>query len=158
MVAGHCKLCVLLFYYEIVEFVLLWELVAQAHAIIVHAETYDDVALCGWLVESNGHLLVVVAYGCSLSPYRFPRLVERRRVGLHNGETVHKVGFFQSLAGVLVSRKLQSEVARLHYGLALVIQLIRRTPVVKREIKHYVAVGRCHRLRQSSQRHQHSGQ
>ena len=158
MVAGHRKLCMLLFYNEIVEFVLLRELVAQAHAVVVHAETYDDVALCGWLVESNGHLLVVVAYGCGLSPYRFPRLVERRRVGLHYGETVHKVGFLQSLAGVLVLGKLQSEMARLHYSLAFVIQSIRRPPVVKREIKHNIAVGRCNSLRQSCQWHQQSGQ
>jgi hypothetical protein len=124
MVGGHRKLGVLLLYHEIVERLLLRKLVAQSHAIVVNAETDGDVAVGGGLVQVDGHLVVVVADGCGLTPHGSPCLVEGRGLRGLNLETVHQVGLFHAFRGVLVSGKLQSEVGRVYHLLVLVFHFV----------------------------------
>ena len=92
VVAGHGKLGVLLLDDKIVQLVLLWKLIAQSHAIVVHPETDDDVALGGRLVEHNFQFVIVVADGGGFTPYGSPCLVKRGGVGSRYLETVHQVG------------------------------------------------------------------
>ena len=45
MIACHGKLCVLLLYHKIVERLLLRELIAKSHTVVVNTETDGDVTL-----------------------------------------------------------------------------------------------------------------
>ena len=78
MVARHGKLRMLLLDKEIVERLLLWELIAKSHSLVVYTEAYDDVAVGGRLVEVHLQLVVVVAYLRPFAPHGSPCLVERR--------------------------------------------------------------------------------
>ena len=44
VVVCHSKLCVLLLYHEIVQFLLLRELISESHTVVIHAEAYFYVA------------------------------------------------------------------------------------------------------------------
>ena len=143
MVASHCKLRVLLLYHEVVEVLLLRELVAQAHAVVVDAESNLDVTVARRLVEAYLKFVVVVANCLCLAPNRCPSLVEGRCLRRRFLESVHQVGLLHALRRVLVACKLQSEVRWVNHLLALVAHFVRRTSVVgKRERKAHVAVGR----------------
>ena len=143
VVAGHGKLRVLLLYHEVVEVLLLRELVAQAHAVVVDAESNLDVTIARRLVEAYLKFVVVVANCLCLAPNRCPSLVEGRCLRRRFLESVHQVGLLHALRRVLVACKLQSEVRWVNHLLALVAHFVRRTSVVgERERKAHVAVGR----------------
>ena len=76
VVARHGKLRVLFLNDEIVEIRLLWEFIAQSHAVVVDTESEDDVSVGSLLIKVHSHLVVVVADRRRFSPYGFPRLVE----------------------------------------------------------------------------------
>ena len=78
------------------------ELIAQAHTIVIDTETNGDVALGRSLVQVDLHLIVVVADGGSLSPYRFPSLIKGGSLAAGLGETVHQVSLLHAFAGMLV--------------------------------------------------------
>ena len=88
VVARHGKLGVLFLDDKVVQVLLLRELVAQAHAVVVDAEAYHDVAVVFGLVECHGQLVVVVAYRALLAPHGAPRLVVGRCLGLGQREAV----------------------------------------------------------------------
>ena len=90
MVARHGKLRVLFLDDEIHQVFLCRELVAQAHANVINAETDGYLPVRRRLEEVHGHLVVVVAYLAILSPYRRPRLVERRAADAFHLEPVEQ--------------------------------------------------------------------
>ena len=93
MIARHGKLRVLFLNEEVVQRLLLGELIAQSHAIVVDPEANDDIAMGSQLVKIYLQFIVLIAYGGRLTPHGFPRFIEGRRLGVGNLETVHQVGF-----------------------------------------------------------------
>ena len=155
MVAGHGKLRVLLLDDEVVEVVLLGELVAQAHAVVVDAEADDDVAVAGLLKEVDRHLVVVVADGRGLAPYGLPGLIKGGLRAALLSEAVHQAGLIKALAGMFLLGQLKAEMGGLDYRFLLVAHLIGRHAVAgQREADHDIAVGRLHCLRTGHQRHE----
>ena len=147
MVAGHCELGVLFFYEKVVQVFLLRELISEADAVVVDPEAQRDIPVCRSLIEVYGKLVVVVAYGGSLSPHWCPRLVEGRCLGVFHGEAVHQVGFLELLACVLVLGQLQSEARGLHHILAFVGHAVgRHAAVGQLEVQFDLSVGRLHGL------------
>ena len=108
VVASHGKLRMLLFDDKIVQFGLLRELIAESHAVVIDTETDDDVASAGRLAEVYLQLVVVVADGSRLAPYRLPCLVESSRPGAGLLKTVHEAGFPHALAGMPVLGQFKS--------------------------------------------------
>ena len=108
MIACHGKLGMLLLNDEIVKAFLLWELIAQAHTIIIYTEADGDVALRGSLVQVYLHLVVMIADGSSLTPYRLPGFIEGRCLAACFCKTIHQTGFLHSLRSMLILRQLQS--------------------------------------------------
>ena len=159
VVASHGKLRVLLLDDEVVELLLLRKLVAQSHAIVVHAEAYGDVSLGGRLTQVHGHLVVVVSDGGRFAPHRLPRLVEGRCAVVGLLKSVHEVGLVHALRGVLVLGELQSEVRRFAHRLPLVLHLVGGLPLGREREGHYhVAVGRCDGLRRGAHGQQRHGE
>ena len=149
MVASHGKLRVLLLDEEIVQFLLLRELIAQADAVVIHAEADDDgavalkerpaplvlalgshLAVFVLIVQGHGQFVVAVADVAGLAPYGLPGLVERTLTGIHDAEAFHQVRLFHAHRGMLVLGQFQSEVRGFHHGLPLVGHFIRRPSVV----------------------------
>ena len=93
MIARHGKLRVLFLDEEVVQRLLLGELIAQSHAIVVDPEANDDIAMGSRLVKIYLQFIVLIAYGGRLTPHGFPRFIEGRRLGVGNLEAVHQVGF-----------------------------------------------------------------
>ena len=155
MVARHGKLRVFLLDDEVVEVVLLGELVAQAHAVVVDAEADDDMAVARLLKEVDGHLVVVVADGRGLAPHGLPGLVKGSLLAALLSEAVHQTGLIKALAGMFLLGQLKAEMGGLDYRFLLVAHLIGRHAVAgQREAHHDVAVGRLHCLRTGHQRHE----
>ena len=107
VVACHGKLGVLLLDDKVVEHILLRKFVAQTHAVVVDTEADDDVARSGGLVEGHLQLVVVVAYGGGLAPYRGPCLVKRRGLRARHLESVHQIRLV-GLARILGLGQFQS--------------------------------------------------
>ena len=124
MVARHGELSMFFLDNEVVERFLLRELIAQAHTIVIDTETNGDVALGRSLVQVDLHLIVVVADGGSLSPYRFPSLIKGGSLAAGLGETVHQVSLLHAFAGMLVLCQLQTEMGWLDDCLSLVGHLV----------------------------------
>ena len=156
VVAGHGKLRMLLLDDKIVQLRLLRELIAESHAVVVDTETDDDVASAGRLAEVYLQLVVVVADGSRLAPYRLPCLVESSRPGAGLLKTVHEAGLFHSFAGMFVLGKLQSQMRRFHDSLTFVSHLVgRHTVPCQREGHGDIAVRRLHGLRTGNVCHPH---
>ena len=129
-----------LFDEEIVEFVLLGELIAQSHAVVVDTETDGDAPVGSLLEQVDSQLVVVVADGGGLTPYGFPRLVEGAGLRVGHGEAFHQVGLVVSPAGMFVFCQFKSEPAGFHHVLALVGELVGGTAVTESETEAHVAV------------------
>ena len=108
MIACHGKLGMLLLDDEIVQTFLLWKLIAQAHTIIIYTETDGDITLRSSLVQVYLHLVVMVADGSGLAPYRLPGFIESRCLAASFSKTIHQAGFLHTLRGMLILRQLQS--------------------------------------------------
>ena len=161
MVAGHGKLGMLLLDDEVVQLLLLGELVAEADAVVIDAETDDNgtrvrnqgeagfvavahvLGFVGGLPERGGQLVVVVADGGCLAPDGAPRLVELAGLLVHDLEAGHQAGFRQVGRGVLVPGQFQAEVRGQHDGTVLVVHLVGWAAVlIDREFQLDVAVRR----------------
>ena len=105
---------------EVVEFLLLWELIAQAHSVVVDAEADGDMPLGGILQQVDGQFVVMVADGGRLAPHGFPGLVEGAGLRVGHREAIHQVGLIIALVGMLVLGQFQSEPAGTHHVLPLV--------------------------------------
>ena len=108
MIACHGKLGMLLLDDEIVQTFLLWELIAQAHTIIIYTETDGDITLRSSLVQVYLHLVIVIADGSGFTPYRLPGFIESRCLAASFSKTIHQAGFLHTLRGMLILRQLQS--------------------------------------------------
>ena len=108
MIACHGKLGMLLLDDKIVQTFLLWELIAQAHTIIIYTETDGDVALRRSLVQVYLHLVIMVADGSGFAPYRLPGFVESRCLATSFSKTIHKAGFLHTLRGMFILSQFQS--------------------------------------------------
>ena len=138
MVAGQGKLRALLLNREIVELGLARKLVAEAQAIIKHAEPYPDGAAGSGLRERHGQLVVVVANGFHLAPHRLPAFIEGALLAIGHGKAAgERRGIFQlqpQLAGFDNVSPLVGEVVS---GYAIVLQ---------RELQRELPVGRLDSL------------
>ena len=108
MIACHGKLGMLLLDDEIIQTFLLWELIAQAHTIIIYTETDGDVALRSSLVQIYLHLVVMVADGGGLAPYWLPGFIESRCLAASFSKTIHQAGFLHTLRGMFILSQFQS--------------------------------------------------
>ena len=101
VVSGHRELRKFFFYIEISEFILQWELVPQAQAVVVEAEA--EIHLRTVLpAETDQHFIVVVAYMRLLAPHRIPDLVfavESRADDLESLFQVASVSQFETEPG-----------------------------------------------------------
>ena len=155
MVARHGELRVLILDDKVDERVLLGELIAQPHAVIVHAKADGHGALGRRLGQVHGQFVVVIADGGRLTPHRFPRLVEGCGAMGRLGEAVHQAGFAHALGGMAVLGQLEPQVRGLHHGPALVAHLVSGLASGReREPEPDVAVGRTHLLAQGCSRAQ----
>ena len=90
MITRHGKLGHLLLNQEVVQVFLLRELIAEADAIVVHAEADNDGAGC-ILLKGHSQFVVAVTDGFGFAPYRFPCLIERRGLLTLDGEMLHQI-------------------------------------------------------------------
>ena len=159
MVARHGELSMFFLDNEVVERFLLRELIAQAHTIVIDTETNGDVALGRSLVQVDLHLIVVVADGGSLSPYRFPSLIKGGSLAAGLGETVHQVSLLHAFAGMLVLCQLQTEMGWLDDCLSLVGHLVSRLSLVTQgECQADITIRRLHCLGSCQHREQQTHQ
>ena len=141
MIASHGKLAALLLDEEVVQVSLLGELITETDAIVVDAETDDDgtTMLTGLqarstiavgntlqphLRQSCSILVIMIADGGCLAPYRAPRLVERGGFLLDDAETIHQVALVQTHRGMFVLGQLQTEMGGLDDGTTLIRHLV----------------------------------
>ena len=99
MITRHSKLGMFFFDNEIDQFLLAWELVAQAQTIVVNSKANVHISVGLWLPEFYQQFVVVIANVFYFSPYRLPYFVERGGRGLYDLKTIHKIGLpiqFQS--------------------------------------------------------------
>ena len=158
MVASHGKLRVLLLDDEIDEAVLLGELIAEAHAVVIDAEADVHLASCVVLGETDEELVVVIADSGRLAPDGLPGLVEGGDLRMGLGETVHEARLGEALGGVLVLGELQSEVGGLDDGTSLVGHLVGRPASIgQREGNADGPIGRGDRLCGYRKRQQQGG-
>ena len=135
MVAGHCKLSMLLFYGEITKVVLLRKLVTEANSIIIYSEPDVHVSVCFRLFEMCHILIVMVAYLADLTPHRFPRLIESTGFGIHNFKTVHQA---------FAINQFQTKFTVFNHRLSLITYIIDRHSVVELELNTDISAGRFH--------------
>ncbi len=76
VVARHGELGQLLPYHEVDQLLLLRKLIAKTEAVVKQAETDDHCAAGLLLREAHGQLVMVIADGTALAPYRLPGLVD----------------------------------------------------------------------------------
>ena len=77
MVASERKFRSFLLDNEVVQRVLLWKFIAQSDAVVIDAETNDDVPFFLRLRQRDSVFVVVVSNRFGFAPHGFPRLVER---------------------------------------------------------------------------------
>ena len=92
MIAGQCKLRALFLDEEVVQFGLLWELIAQSDAVVVDTEADEELPFLLGLRQSRNILDIVVADGARLAPYGFPGFVEGGGLLALQGEAIEEVG------------------------------------------------------------------
>ena len=139
----------LFFYQEIVEVFLLRKFVTETDTVIIDTETNEDFSST-FLLEGNSQLVVVIANGSGLSPNRFPRFVESRRLGIFDGKAVHQVCFVHTTTGMLVLGQFKTQMGRFYDCLAFISHLILWTGAVHSECQGNVTIWRTNRLRSSA--------
>ena len=147
VVARHGELGVFLLDEEVVEGLLLGELIAQSHAVVINPEADDDVTVCGLLSQVHLQFVVVIANGGRFAPYGFPSLVKSGGLRVCHLETIHQVGLLLPFAGVFVLGQFQSQVGGLDNRLVLVGHFVSGLARLgERESELHVAIGRGHGL------------
>ena len=159
MVPRHGKFSEFFLDLEVCQGVFHGELVAEAEAVVVQAETqlhngtlsgsvakvagvfgisHAHVFLCltylfGLLLQSNQHLVIVVADGCFFAPYRLPCFVEGVEGSSDEGEAAFQV--------FLAAKKLVSQTGRLHDCQRTLVQAVGGNAVNDSETQGEAAVG-----------------
>ena len=148
MVACHGKLGTLFLDKEIVQLFLLGELIAQADAVVIDAETDNHFALvrhegqstrCSvalifgflyFLDQCHGHFVVVVAYGGCLTPYGLPGLIEVCILHVGYLEAIQQVGFLHAFRRMFVLGQFQSQMTGFYHRPSFVAHLVGGPSVV----------------------------
>ena len=102
MIASHRKLCHLLTNQEIVEFLLLWEMIAEPDTLVVDAELDEYLTRRGILFQCRDKTVVTVTDSLGLSPHGLPSLILFAECLSADTETGHQIRLFETLRGMLV--------------------------------------------------------